>query len=63
MLKNVKSSSIINNIYHLFVIIDSKWRFSFFTREKGYQPGRIFTYIDADPFNYSDEVNEFELNY
>ena len=25
--------------------------------EKGYQSGRLFTYIDADPFQYVDEVN------
>ena len=26
--------------------------------DKGYQPGRIFTYIDADPFQYVEEVND-----
>lgn len=27
-----------------------------FDRERNYQPGRIFTYIDSDPFEFVDEV-------
>ncbi len=26
-------------------------------KERNYQPGRIFTYIDSDPYQFHDEVN------
>ena len=26
-------------------------------RERNYKPGRIFTYIDADPYEFYDEVS------
>jgi hypothetical protein len=32
--------------------------FFYFVSDRGYQPGRIFTYIDADPFQFVEEVND-----
>ena len=55
MLKNAKNSS--ENFFRLFnrfAIVESFCLI--FIRETNFQPGRIFTYIDSDPFNYSEEV-------
>lgn len=40
------------------IIKNITWDFFFSKSDKGFQPGRLFTYIDADPFQFVEEVND-----